>query len=388
MDFYLNVNQGVSVIFGKYDRSLSLHNSGHFQIGEHQKNKVKGVYTSKSKKRFSSIIKNWISVLESVELNKKKAYKGINNQLRFVTLTLPSEQIHSDKFIRRFLLNRFLRDIKEKFGVLSYIYCSEAQKNGNIHFHIVIDKFINHKQIKEIWNKVLNAHGYIDVFEKKHGHREPNSTDIHSFKKVNSIAAYLIKYFTKDENRRLIEGRLWGSSENLKKLTHYSTIVTGVEAELFNTIKETNACKWFSKDYFTIYSGLKFKDFEELNVVIYKDLISFYGSQEYLLKKQKNDKTERIKIDGNNETNRTNQDINGLEGETSSERIAKNSRKVKNNTNEFNGMAGSMRDKLIEMFENEVDEATIKIRNKRKAENDTQMKMNLTDPIKPKHYLH
>lgn len=283
MDYYLNISQGVSVVYGSYDRSLSNFNSGHFQLDETVDGKAKGVYTQKSKGRFSSIIKNWLSVLESVNLLEHNGRRSINRDLRFVTLTLPSKQFHDDKFVRRHMLNRFISEIKRKDKVINYVYCSETQKNGNIHFHIVIDKYINHKSIRGTWNTILSTNGYIDIFEKKHGHRNPNSTDIHSLNKVHSIAAYLIKYFTKDEKRRKIEGRLWGASDNLRKLDHYSTFVSFEESQMFENMRKANKVKYYSKDYFTIYSGMCFHDFKQYSEVIYNDLIQFYGKQKDIL---------------------------------------------------------------------------------------------------------
>ena len=279
MDYYLNINQGVSVVYGAYDRSINNVNKGHFAENEVVDNKVKGEYSVKSKKRFSSIIKNWISVLEANNLKNYNGRRAIEKDLRFVTLTLSSKQKHNDQFIRRMMLNRFIKIIKLKFSVMSYIYCSESQKNGNIHFHIVIDKYINYKDIQIIWNKIQATYGYIEAFKEKHGHENPNSTDIHSFRKVHSIAAYLIKYFTKDESRRKIDGRLWGSSDNLKQLEHYSTIVTYHEAEMFNKIKKANKARYYAQDYFTIYSGIRFIDFKEYSEQVYQDLIEFYSKQ-------------------------------------------------------------------------------------------------------------
>jgi hypothetical protein len=67
-----------------------------------------------------------------------------------------------------------------------------------------------------VWNRILDKHGLLLAFEKKHGHKNPNSTDVHSVRQVENLAAYLAKYLSKnsdDENK--IQGKIWGSSYSL-----------------------------------------------------------------------------------------------------------------------------------------------------------------------------
>ena len=188
-------------------------------------NKVKGKISKKSSKKMKGVIDNWVSAIE-FKMDRKKRREGtLGKYITFVTLTLPATQFHEDKYMRRHLLNDFIRKMKEQRGVRNYLHCSEAQGNGNIHFHIVVDRYIDHKKLREDWNGTLDNHGYIDKFEAKHGHRNPNSTDIHSFRKVRSIANYLVKYFTKDLNRRPIEGRLWGCSDLLREAECFNDLV-------------------------------------------------------------------------------------------------------------------------------------------------------------------
>ena len=279
----IKINSTSAVTYFEYGKDLMNTNCGRWYQGQKVDNKVKGKFSKKSKKRFSEVIKNWISVIDSnLELkeNKNKTY---SNYLRFVTLTLSAEQFHDDKFIRRYLLNDFLRTIKVKHKVKSYLYCSEAQQNGNIHFHIVIDKNIHYKQIRNIWNRIQAAHGYINKFEKKHGHRDPNSTDIHSFKKINSVAAYLIKYFTKDESRRLITGRLWGCSDNLRNLECFVTEIDFEFGEFLNQYVETVKPDIFKHDFFSFFRQIKWGEIKKINVNIYNRILQFYIKQTSLL---------------------------------------------------------------------------------------------------------
>lgn len=179
----------------------------------------------------------------------KKHKRKIN--LNFVTLTLPSVQKHTDKEVKK-MLNYYLTELKKMVGEFSYVWKAEKQKNGNIHFHILINKYINYSYIRKVWNNILNRNGYIEEYRKKLSsmtlneyieHRKkdakikhtkehikeytkaymkgkktnwtnPNTTDIHTLKGIKSASAYISKYMSKDEKG--VEGRYWGASDELR----------------------------------------------------------------------------------------------------------------------------------------------------------------------------
>lgn len=138
-------------------------------------------------------------------------------KLNLITLTLPVRQCFSDAEFRRFYLNHFLIEFVRKYNPVGYVVRLEAQENGNIHAHIVSDVYIDKDALRHLWNRILSKGSMIDDFEKVHGHRDPNSTDVHSVKDIRNIEAYMTKYMTKkaEKERRLIEGKLWSCSKNL-----------------------------------------------------------------------------------------------------------------------------------------------------------------------------
>lgn len=97
-----------------------------------------------------------------------------NLQVVLITLTLPSEQKHSDNFIKKNCLGTFLEYIRYHYGCRLYVWKAEAQNNGNIHFHITTDKTIPHHEIQAVWNKILHPFGYIDAYQKKALERYPD----------------------------------------------------------------------------------------------------------------------------------------------------------------------------------------------------------------------
>ena len=217
-----------------------------------KKNKIhSGTLSNKANNRVQTAI-DWMVLLskekESLNHSFKSFYKW---KLNFVTLTLCATQVHSDKWIKDNLLNQFLVELRKYCGVENYLWRAESQASGNIHFHIITDKFLPWQDLRDRWNRIQNKGGYRDSFEKKYSHINPNSTDIHSLKNVENVAAYLSKYVgknskgliihssksfdinkkpflflntawlkppTKSKFYRPIFGKLWSCSEKLSKL--------------------------------------------------------------------------------------------------------------------------------------------------------------------------
>ena len=74
----------------------------------------------------------------------------------FITLTLPAKQQHSDVELTQFCLNPFLTYCRKYFKIKYYIWKKELQANGNLHFHLVTDRFIPHKYLRACWNRIIN----------------------------------------------------------------------------------------------------------------------------------------------------------------------------------------------------------------------------------------
>lgn len=130
--------------------------------------------------------------------------------------------------------------MKRKTNVSSYLWVCEKQDNGNIHYHILINRYVNWQTIRRIWNNILNKNGYIELYRQnqlsfhkngfqirkelidkwskenqrkayeigmKENWTNPNTTDIHKLEKIKNVANYMIKYMTKgldDKAKKLI----------------------------------------------------------------------------------------------------------------------------------------------------------------------------------------
>jgi hypothetical protein len=205
--------------------------------------------------------------------------------LNFITLTLSSEQIHSDNEIKSHLLEPFLNTCRQKWQVISYIWRVEKQKNGNLHIHLITDRFIPWNELRNCWNMHQQKLGYItryrdnqmewhrsgfrfrpELSEKMsnarqyHAYKEginnqwsnPNSTDVHGLRKINDARAYLTKYITKSDQSDDIEGRLWGCSSNLVRIRGAEIFADGSASAEIDKLLSDPRCRFYKGDYFFI----------------------------------------------------------------------------------------------------------------------------------------
>jgi len=269
---------------------------------------------------------DFLELKSDVKVQKTKTgeYKW---KLNFLTLHLPAPQFEykesgkpvtffkisefekglyiqkfSDKDIKSKVLNQFLTELREVYKVNDYLWKAETQKNGNIHFHLTTNVYLPALEIRERWNRCLNKIGIIDYyhekfsrmsfddyrsyrlavdgklqlkaikkayeFGKKTNWLSPNSTDIHSTKRIVNMAAYLTEYICKNtSDSRLVDGRLWFLS---KSLTSYKNKVVVVTEEIKESLEKFivdplfNTIKWVDK---------KTKEFKQSPTVIQSDYV-------------------------------------------------------------------------------------------------------------------
>lgn len=163
-----------------------------------------------------------INLLLAISLPKKAVQfstgKEFTFRVNFITLTLPAPQGDvTDEQLKRGPLKSWLKYWTRETGGMSYVWRAERQANGNLHFHIVSDRYILYTELRDTWNHRLNSLGFIDTFAEKHGHRHPNSTDVHAVAHIRNLAAYIAKYMSKQtQEADGIGGRVWDCSTNLK----------------------------------------------------------------------------------------------------------------------------------------------------------------------------
>jgi hypothetical protein len=180
--------------------------------------KFSGSLSKRSQKKIVQICQNWQDTLDYINDSNKKRGIHKKRQIVLLTLTLSQPQHTDDRDIKRYLLVPFLQKIIRLVPDINYLWKAEPQKNGNIHFHILIDRFIEKETIQLLWNKIQYRHGYHpkELFaSKKLG---APSTRIEGLRSKNNAVSYMAKYISKNEGERPLNGRLWGCNNKLKEL--------------------------------------------------------------------------------------------------------------------------------------------------------------------------
>jgi len=199
-------------------------------------NKMSKATISKCKRAINYLLLNSTNKRNPERIN----WKDTNFRMAFITLTLSAKQMHPDNVIKREMLNPFLIEIKRQYDIKNYVWRAERQENGNVHFHILIDKFVPWHEIRGLWNHQQAKLGYIQEYQrtmreyhskgfrvrtdlldkwplknqlkawhegKACGFSNPNSTDIHSVRYVSNVASYVTKYMTKESSKRSLRIR-------------------------------------------------------------------------------------------------------------------------------------------------------------------------------------
>lgn len=257
-----------------------------------EENLSRGQYNGYMSKKTSKKVHNLINNLHDAQAYLKynpKTQRGVRKaKVNFVTLTLPSPQVHDDNYIKRHCLNRLLTQLKDRGKLTAFIWRAEPQKNGNIHFHLLTPDYIHWKELRDLWNSILSDHGYIQSYREiqKQWHKggfkvrknllknwtfnaqkkaysegvksnwsNPNTTDIHATKHIKNIASYITKYMCKhgENGQRKINGRIWGCSDNLRN-TKVCTFASHFEFEVFEQLCKENAeVSTYEEEFYTSY---------------------------------------------------------------------------------------------------------------------------------------
>lgn len=225
--------------------------------------------SDKTKSKIRRMCATWFELLTLHNFNKKKREQLLPT---FITLTYPILQ-ENDLKARATELNKFTIYLQRKGFMKRYLWRAETQANGSLHYHIISDQFIAKDIIRDTWNTCIQEH------VAKYG-KEPFGTRIEQIRDYNKAVGYVLKYFTKQsDERRIVQGNKWGSSDNLKQIEYY------VE-EMQATIEE-NLCR-MSEDTKRIDPS----EYVTLNILQEKKLF-FYNNLSEITKQKVNETYKR-----------------------------------------------------------------------------------------------
>lgn len=242
---------------------------------------------------------DWLAFLtRSNQVALDRRARTTTHSLSFLTLTLPADQEHPDKVIKNQCLNHFLTVLRQKFGVKHYIWKAELQKNDNIHFHLLIDRYIHYTRIRTQWNNIVGKLGYVRRYQERmqvltfadycerrkvstpsqlaqarmaynSGLRtdwsDPNSVDVRSVRGINNIRAYMRKYLTKSLDKHNTSGEstarenafggsIWHCSRSLSRCKGYVTLYCNKASEFVAAVANS-AGVWIGEfDWCTVFS--------------------------------------------------------------------------------------------------------------------------------------
>lgn len=166
-----------------------------------------------------------------------KTYSGkyiYNFRTSFITLTLPASQRHNTATISNECFDRFLTTLRNRLKMTNYVWKLEFQSNGNVHYHLLTDTYVDYFFALKHWNNIIEKLGYVSEYQSKmqslsfaeyrqlynangstdiktlasrfaKGKREnwknPNSVDVRAVRTNNNLHFYLSKYFAKTADK-------------------------------------------------------------------------------------------------------------------------------------------------------------------------------------------
>ena len=247
--------------------------------------KHEGNVSQKASRKITKAITYLVECSKVKSFASDKYKKVFPFRIAFITLTLPSKQIHTDKEIMKSIFHQFLVQAKVKWKVSRYVWRSERQKNGNIHFHILVDRFVPWSELRDTWNNCTEKLGYISAYrnEMRRFHNggfkcrqellqnwsykkqliayhsgvandwsSPNSTDVHAVKQIQNIKAYVCKYMLKSSQSDADIARLWGCSYELSRAKGAVMALDSYVSTAIERIRFLFHPKEFSKEHFSV----------------------------------------------------------------------------------------------------------------------------------------
>lgn len=127
-----------------------------------------------------------------------------------ITVTYPAE-FPTDGLIVRKHRHELLRRLK-RHGVKNYTTCLEFQERGAPHIHVLVDKWVNFRKLKNMWFKIV---GSGDPLHLEAG------TSINDIQDITKTRMYMSAYARKKDQKEVPEGyenvgKWWTSNDSAK----------------------------------------------------------------------------------------------------------------------------------------------------------------------------
>lgn len=223
-----------------------------------------GYMSPATRRVFVRAIRCWLSCIHVYRSTVMAKWDRGRPYPTMVTLTLPIPQHHSDRDIYRSCLMPWLQRMRRSYGIVHYVWRAEAQENGNLHYHVLLDRYVDKRILQLTWCMDLDALDYRADYAAETGSLTPPCTHVtrikssvkdpvtgesHAIDPANYLAEYVsdlpqpVREGGKDlldaNGRKVLQGsytnadgvkvtyitrpiagRVWGMSDDLRPLRH------------------------------------------------------------------------------------------------------------------------------------------------------------------------
>jgi hypothetical protein len=197
-----------------------------------------GEITASTAKRISTAVDIFLQMSPKRQIFNPIIQRQQQFQLSFITLTIPqAEPVPASEGHKalKIWLQHFKRPWhKKKMSeqIKSYIWKAELQERKQLHYHVLTNSFLHYGEIRRIWNDCMRSREWLG------GHKDPNSTDVHSIYKIKDVRRYLSKYIAKQQFQEspanpeagfpclqvpvVLDAKVWGCSKDLEGKKRFS----------------------------------------------------------------------------------------------------------------------------------------------------------------------
>lgn len=181
--------------------------------------------------------------------------------MAFYSISFPS---HLPDEICRKVFNTAATRARKQFGKFGYLAVCERQKNGTLHFHMLVNKFMNVRILNHFFAAAIHTQVQdVEFAGVSFDKTKYNGVDVRRVFNPTGCIKYLSKYLTKSAseesaNERQIKGRPWFGSNSVSNLLTYIylpdiTIRKLAKKLITSQLEGKEVVKVVKGEYFTFY---------------------------------------------------------------------------------------------------------------------------------------
>lgn len=262
-----------------------------------------GYLSPNTARKCKRMLEGWINSMNCAASSRLRDKISGHIYTTFVTLTLQSKQVHTDNEIKRQILGPFIKRIVNDLGVKQYFWKAEPQENGNIHFHMLIDAYLDREILSNYWDASCEYLGYVSRYFETSGTLFAPATNIVGLPRDNSAIKYVIKYLAKAPIKarvtriidgkptrvnvyfqekvnkgggisyckyRPIQGRVWGCSDMLREVKPFTASDTERTDCLLASIEDSQRFRFMQRDRVQIWGGPVLAHLRSFDTILWK----------------------------------------------------------------------------------------------------------------------